>query len=212
MRKRVFFIYTERYSDFNSMIERYEKEMRKLFEESRKANSSFEEPAKETAVFPEDSPQIPQFQEREQGYIDVPEQEILPLQEEEPLPPKKDKTGSMVVEVTTARGAVPLEGVTVVIDRFDVNDPMGRKELMAILETNSSGRTKAVELPAADKELSLEPGQKDPFYTYYVSVKNKGFDPVKERPVDVFSGEISILKIGLIPTPENLFTGGAADG
>lgn len=202
----------ERYSDFNRMIEQYEKEMRKLFEESRKANSDFYEPVRETAVFPEDAPQVPQFQEREQGYIDVPEREILPVPEEKPAPQQENKTGSIVVEVTTARGAVPLEGVTVVIDRFDANDPMGRKELMAVLETDSSGRTKAVELPAADKELSLEPGQKDPFYTYYVSVRSKGFDPVKERPVDVFSGEMSILKIGLIPKPENLFAGGTADG
>jgi len=43
MRKRVFFISTERYSDFSSMIERYEQEMRKLFAE-KKRNSAFEEP------------------------------------------------------------------------------------------------------------------------------------------------------------------------
>ncbi|MBQ2997881.1 MAG: hypothetical protein IJD62_02650 [Oscillospiraceae bacterium] len=62
----MFFIYTERYSDFNSMIEQYEKEMRKLFEESRRANKDFFEPAEEVAVFPEDSPEVPQFLKKEQ--------------------------------------------------------------------------------------------------------------------------------------------------
>lgn len=199
------------------MIEQYEKEMRKLFEESRKANSDFSEPAAETAVFPEDAPAVPQYQEREQGYIDVPEERpVFPMPPEvpkEPLQPEPEKkTGSIIVEVTTARGAVPLEGVTVVIDRLDANDPMGRKELMAVRETNTSGITPAVEVPAEERELSLEPGQKDPFSTYYVSVRSKGFDPVKDRPVDVFSGEISILKIGLIPKPENLSAGGMANG
>ena len=165
------------------------KEMRKLFEESRRANSAFEEPVKEAAAFVEE-PNKPT--------------EILDLPKAEN---KNSKEGGIIAEVTTGRGAVPLMGVTVVVDRLDPADPMGRKELVAVRETNRSGRTEEVFVPAAEKELSLEPGGKDPFSTYYISAEEKGYEPVKNRPVDVFSGEISILKIDLVPKPENLLGG-----
>jgi len=130
MRKKVFFIPTERYSDFNSMIERYEQEMRRIFAEKQRI-SGFEEPAAETAVFPEDAPAVPEFQQREQDNIKVPE----PEREEkaQPLPEiVPDGIGHIIVEVTTARGAVPLSGVDVVIDRLDTDDAKGRQELITL--------------------------------------------------------------------------------
>lgn len=183
----------ERYSDFNSMIEQYEREMRKLFEESRRANRGFSVPEEEPQIFEKDEPVVQVFEGTKNIETD-------------------EKTGKIIVEVTTARGAVPISGATVVIDRFDRKDPIGRKELVAVLETNQSGRTKEVSVPAAEKELSLEPGRTDPFMTYYVSTREKGFVPVKDRPTDVFSGEVAILKIDLIPLPENLGEGAAKDG
>lgn len=210
------FIFTERYSDFNSMIEQYEKEMRKLFEESRRANGTFDEPAAETAVFPEDAPEVPQFLQKEQDNTEIPEYEEktqqMSVAEEPSVQNTENKEGSIIAEVTTAKGAVPLAGVTVVIDRFDQKDPMGRKELIAVRETNENGRTSAVSVPAEEKELSLEPGQSDPFSTYYVSVWEKGYTPIKNRPADVFSDEVSILKIDLVPNPENLSAGGMKNG
>ena len=200
------FIYTERYSDFNSMIEQYEKEMRRLFEESRRANGDFLEPAAETAVFPQDYPEVPELRQTEQE-----EPEIL-VPEKTKAGFSKEKNGKIIVEVTTGKGAVPLSGVTVIIDRFDSKDPMGRKELVAVRETNRSGRTETVMVSAAERELSLEPGSADPFSTYYVSAGQKGFVPVKDRPTDVFSGEVAILKIDLIPMPENLSGEGTVNG
>ncbi|MBQ4643402.1 MAG: hypothetical protein IJB66_04160 [Oscillospiraceae bacterium] len=207
MRKKVFFIPTERYSDFNSMIERYEQEMRRIFAEKQRI-SGFEEPAAETAVFPEDAPAVPEFQQREQDNIKVPE----PEREEkaQPLPEiVPDGIGHIIVEVTTARGAVPLSGVDVVIDRLDTDDAKGRQELITVETTNQSGRTKPVAVKTLSRELSLVPGNGNPFSTFYVTAAEKGFEPVKSRPVDVFSNEVSILKIDLIPKPENLYGGGA---
>ena len=201
---------TERYSDFNSMIERYEKEMRRIFEEKQRL--SFE-PSAMTAVFPEDAPPVPQYQEREQDYTDVPEEPLKSAapQVSEKMPEETDsdeKTGTIIAEVSTAKGAVPLSGVTVVIDRLDPDDSMGRKELIAVEVTNQSGRTAPVKVKAEPRDSSLQPGNSDPFTTFYVSAETKGFEPVKNRPVDVFAEEISILKIDLIPKPENLAEGG----
>ncbi|MBQ7874723.1 MAG: hypothetical protein IJ306_06140 [Oscillospiraceae bacterium] len=224
------------------MIERYEKEMRKMFEIAPKADVPAVEPveeAVETAVFPEDAPSVPQFQQREQSGVEIPEptesappmfeQPVEPQTPMMPLPqmprqpltdmvpvqpqpeqPMPDKIGSIVVEVTTARGAVPLSGVTVIIDRLDVDDPGGRQELIAVETTNADGRTKPVAVQTVSRDLSLTPGNGNPFATFYISAKAEGFEPVKSRPVDVFADEMSILKIDLIPKPEKLGEGGMA--
>ncbi|MBQ3531041.1 MAG: hypothetical protein IJA05_03855 [Oscillospiraceae bacterium] len=188
----MFFIPTERFSDFNSMIERYEQEMRKLFAEKQK-ETGFSEKAKES-------------------FAPI---EIIPEKDEnEKALPPEDKTvpegiGNIIVEVTTGRGAVPLSGVDVVIDRLDIDDPRGRKELVAVKTTDQSGRTKPVPVKTVSRELSLEPGSSEPFSTFYVTAFEKDFEPVKNRPVDVFANEVSILKIDLVPKPEKLYGGGA---
>lgn len=192
MRKRVFFIPTERYSDFNDMIARYEQEMRKLFAEKHKETLP-EEKVSETSEPVKNIPRIPEEKtERE----NKPKQ-IVP-----------DGIGNIIVEVTTGRGAVPLSGVDVVIDRLDVYDPKGRQELIAVETTDQSGRTKPVPVKTVSRELSLEPGNTEPFSTFYVTAAEKDFEPVKSRPVDVFANEVSILKINLVPKPEKLYGGG----
>lgn len=195
----MFFISTERYSDFNSMIERYEQEMRKLFEEKQK-NSGFEEPAVEVMEHLKNVVPVPEIPEKE------PE-----IKSEEPPKIVPDGIGNIIVEVTTGRGAVPLAGIDVVIDRLDLDDPKGRQELVAVLETDQSGRTKPVPVKTVSRELSLVPGNAEPFSTFYVTASEKGFEPVKSRPVDVFANEVSILKIDLVPKPENLY-GGVKNG
>lgn len=189
------FISTERYSDFNSMIERYEQEMRKLFSEKQKI-SGFEEPVREVM---EPLKNI------------VPVQEITEIKREERPKTVPDGIGNIIVEVTTGRGAIPLPEIDVIIDRLDLDDPDGRQELIAVLETDRSGRTKPVAVKTVSRELSLVPGNSEPFSTFYVTASEKGFEPVKNRPVDVFANEVSILKIDLIPKPENLY-GGVTNG
>ena len=189
------FISTERYSDFNSMIERYEQEMRKLFAEKQKI-SGFEEPVREVM---------------EPLKNVVPVQEITEIKREEQPKTVPDGIGNIIVEVTTGRGAIPLPEIDVIIDRLDLDDPDGRQELIAVLETDRSGRTKPVAVKTVSRELSLVPGNSEPFSTFYVTASEKGFEPVRNRPVDVFANEVSILKIDLVPKPENLY-GGVTNG
>ena len=189
------FISTERYSDFNSMIERYEQEMRKLFAEKQKI-SGFEEPVREVM---------------EPLKNVVPVQEITEIKNEEQPKTVPDGIGNIIVEVTTGRGAIPLPEIDVIIDRLDLDDPDGRQELIAVLETDRSGRTKPVAVKTVSRELSLVPGNSEPFSTFYVTASEKGFEPVRNRPVDVFANEVSILIIDLVPKPENLY-GGVTNG
>ena len=181
------FISTERYTDFNRMIEQYEQEMRRLFAEKQKASD---------------------LKEKEENFEIAPQQPEIKKEQKQTVP---DGFGSIIVEITTGRGAVPLSGIDVVIDRLDFADPYGRQELVAVLETDQSGRTKPVAVKTVSKDLSLVPGNSEPFSTFYVTASEKGFEPVKSRPVDVFANEVSILKIDLVPKPENL-NGGVTNG
>lgn len=174
------------------MIERYEREMRKIFSEKQKI--------------------------AEKEGFSAGEIPVMIAKESEPIPEKEEAvkavpagTGKIIVEVTTGRGAVPLSGVDVIIDRLDRDDRKGRQELVAIETTDRSGRTKPSEVETVSRELSLEPGSSGPFSTFYVSASEKGYEPVKSRPTDVFSGEVSILKIDLVPKPEKL-SGGEVNG
>lgn len=179
------------------MIERYEQEMRKLFAEKQR-NSAFEEPVFEVIAPEEKAVPVEEIQKPEPENKTPEPQKIVP-----------DGIGNIIVEVTTGRGAVPLPEIDVVIDRLDPEDTSGRRELIAVLETDRSGRTKPVAVKTVSRELSLVPGNAEPFSTFYVTASEKGFEPAKNRPVDVFANEVSILKIDLVPKPEKLFGGGA---
>ena len=181
------------------MIERYEQEMRKLFSEKQKI-SVFEEPAKKVMAPLESAASVTELLKNEP--------EIKTEEQPKTVP---DGIGNIIVEVTTGRGAIPLSEIDVVIDRLDLDDPKGRQELIAVLETDRSGRTKPVAVKTVSRELSLVPGNSEPFSTFYVTASEKGFEPVRNRPVDVFANEVSILKIDLVPKPENLY-GGVTNG
>lgn len=205
----MFFISTERYSDFNSMIEQYEQEMRRIFAEKQKIADSITDES-------ESIRQVLNVTDENEtnNLIGIPQEtQEAPLKEETTDSRIiSDGVGNIIVEVTTARGAIPMEGTDVVIDRLDGNDENGRQELIAIETTNQSGRTRPVSVNTVSKELSLVPGNSEPFSTFYVTAAVTGFEPVKNRPVDVFANEISILKIDLIPKPEHLSGGDFANG
>ena len=110
-------------------------------------------------------------------------------------------SGYITVDVFTAREAVPVPGADVVISRTDGGDSMSRKKLVRIAVTDSSGETGTYRVETVDRKLSEEPGTAHPFATYYVRIKAPGYETVRELPVDVFGGEISVVPVELIPVP-----------
>ncbi len=323
----MFKIYNERYSDFNSLIERYEREMREAYGLSRRTvenrgsessgtgtqsanqqaseaealaarqqneitntpaavpetaeegtseavqqggatntpiaiphsggtgtpaaepeNETFERPVPpqlEPVPFPDTFPQQEQPQEEEElGQIEMPREEpqfetqqqegndeigeqdgyvLQPTEEggrNEQVSPGDGNTdrsnvqsdiGYIIVSANSGRDAIPISGVTVVIDKLDENDPSGRQELIAVLQTDRSGRTVPVKVKTVSRTLSQSPGDMGPFVTYYVSVRHPGYASVINRPVDVFGGETSLLELALTPLPEDL-SGGNSNG
>ena len=99
--------------------------------------------------------------------------------------------GGLIVEVKTARGALPVESA-----RVEVGDESG---VLRTLYTDRSGRTERISLSAPMKSLSLTPGIPNSFSTYTVSVSKNGFHPFLSKSVPVFSGITSIQPVELIP-------------
>lgn len=111
--------------------------------------------------------------------------------------------GYMIVRVTTARGAIPLEGATVTVsDYYDESEP-NRGNAIASFTTNSSGLTERFELPALPRELSMSPGNGKSFLTYNIRVAKDGYYQQNYINAPVFEGITSIQSADMIPLADN---------
>lgn len=108
------------------------------------------------------------------------------------------QTGYLVVNVSTARGAIPLRDAAVTV-YYDEPDNTG---VHSVLTTDMSGKTAKIELPAPARILSESPGNGKPFATYTVTVEKSGYYPVTNTGVPVFAGVTSIQPVEMIPLAE----------
>lgn len=83
--------------------------------------------------------------------------------------------GHLVVFVTAADGAIPLENALVTVSALSQN---GVSELLFTTRTNKSGRTTTLPLPAPPRSNSLSPGGKNCCAQYTVSVDHDDFHSV----------------------------------
>ena len=115
-----------------------------------------------------------------------------------------DGVGYVIVNVTTARGAIPLENATVYVRDYSLDSEETRGDVIAVYKTNSSGATPRFSLPAPPKGLSMSPNNTSPAYkTYNIDVTNDGFYDQFYINVPVFDGITAIQNADLIPLPEN---------
>lgn len=223
-------IYSEKYSDFSSMMARYEEEMRRAY-----ASAPHLEGTGVPAAAQEDNALEEKLARQDAAVQQSAELvlESLPTEENTTPDTTPDKTeihpsedyacamdgvqgsnpendlGKIIVTATSGRDAYPIAGVNVIIDRADTNDGGGRQELVGILVTNSSGRTEPLTVETVNRDLSREPDEKgDTFTTYYISARKAGYFPIDRYPVDVFGGQTSILELSFTPEPECLGGGG----
>ena len=103
--------------------------------------------------------------------------------------------GFMTVSVRTAGGALPVENVSVAVSRDG-------GEVIAVLITDSAGRSSTLELPAPPRKNSLEPNGGQVSYLYTVDAYRDGFYEVIVSSVPVFDGVTSIQQILLVPVAE----------
>ncbi len=123
--------------------------------------------------------------------------------EERPAEAAETGTGYLVVHVTTARGAIPLEGAQVQV-RNDL--PKGTPEagdVIVSLITNRDGNTEPIPLPAPPKSQSLAPSAAPPYTSYSTDVYLEGYLAQSNFNIPIFDGITAIQPADLIPLPEN---------
>lgn len=103
--------------------------------------------------------------------------------------------GSIRVQVTLARGAIPVPGAKVTITRSGGG-------VAAELVTDQSGRTPKVTLPAPAASYSQSPGDVRPYSVYHIKVEVPGYYTEDAVNVPIFDGIDSIQPISLSPLPE----------
>ena len=111
--------------------------------------------------------------------------------------------GYMIVRVTTARGAIPLEGAIVTVHNYDPEFESGRGDVITTYKTDSSGLTPRFALPAPPRELSMSPGNGKSYLTYNLSVTKPGYYQQYYTNVPVFEGITAIQNADMIPLPDN---------
>ena len=112
--------------------------------------------------------------------------------------PNYSSSGSLIVSVYSARGAIPIPDALVTIRGSD-KDSSG---VISVLISDQSGNTPKITLPAPPAAESESPGNEKPFATYNIEVDKEGFYPRQFLNVPVFSGITSIQPVNLIPLSE----------
>ncbi len=106
--------------------------------------------------------------------------------------------GHLVVQVTLARGAIPVQGANVTVTQAG-----DETAVMAELVTDQSGRTDRVPLPAPKAEYSQSPGGSiRPYSIYNIKVEFPGYYIEDAINVPVFDKVDSIQPIALLPLSE----------
>ena len=110
-------------------------------------------------------------------------------------PQDNDSVGYLIVKVSTARGAIPLENASVSI-RGARPENAG---MLYSLRTNRDGQTERVTLPTPPRSASDAPGGVTPYATYNIDVFRDGYVPLTFEAVPVFPSILSIQPAVMVP-------------
>lgn len=111
--------------------------------------------------------------------------------------------GYMIVRVTTARGAIPLEGATVTVSNYKDEFQSGRGDAISVYTTDRNGLTERFSLFAPSRALSMSPENPKGYQSYNLSVSKDGYYSQNYINTPVFEGITSIQSADMIPLPDN---------
>ena len=114
-----------------------------------------------------------------------------------------ESEGFLVVHVTTARGAIPLEGGAVSIRANEDTENTPRADILYATVTNRDGNTERITLSAPPRENSMSPGQVPPYSTYHLEVRREGYGMQSFVALPIFSGITAIQPVDMIPLAED---------
>ena len=134
-----------------------------------------------------------------------------PLPEADRPAPDATGQGKLLFQISTASGAIPLEGAEVTVRKSRSASDGTRGDVVAVLYSNRDGKTEILPLAAPARGFSLEPakdGAPVPYALYDADVYLPEYFSQFYIRIPVFDGITSIQRASLIPLPEN----GYADG
>ena len=105
-------------------------------------------------------------------------------------------SGTLIAQVTTASGSIPLQGAVVIISNPDGS-------IITTQFTDNSGRTAAISLPAPSSEYSLSPSDVRPYSTYNMRIELPGYYTEEFLNIAVFDKIESIQPVSLEPLGED---------
>lgn len=111
--------------------------------------------------------------------------------------PERTSSGMLQINVINIQNNFPIQNARVTISYK--GEPTSAIER---LETNSSGQTETVSLPAPPVELSLEPGIIQPYSEYNLVVEADGFDPIAISGTEILADSTAIQPVGMTPVGE----------
>lgn len=120
--------------------------------------------------------------------------------------PEPTSAGLLQVNVVNIQNNIPIRNAKVTISyKGEPGKPVGE------LETNSSGQTQAISLPAPPVEYSLEPGIYQPYSEYNLLVEAEGFEPLAISGTEILAESRAIQPVAMtpgtpgqeVPQPEN---------
>lgn len=111
--------------------------------------------------------------------------------------PERTSSGMLQINVINIQNNFPIQNARITISYK--GQPTSTIEQ---LQTNSSGQTETVSLPAPPVELSLEPGIIQPYSEYDLMVEAEGFDPVAVSGTEILAGSTAIQPVSLTPEGE----------
>lgn len=111
----------------------------------------------------------------------------------EDIPPIAETpfVGYLRVFTFTADQAEPIQGARIRVSRDGT--------LFANTETDRDGYTPVIPLPSVDPDLSLRPGNEQPYVTYTIEVNADGFRSVRHENVPVYGNNYVTQPVVLLP-------------
>ena len=107
--------------------------------------------------------------------------------------------GYLIVKVSTASGAIPIENASVIVQGKDENN----QDILLSLLTDRDGLTPRITLYAPPKELSEAPSPSSkPYSVYNIDVFKEGFYPQHYNGVPIFQNVTAVQNARIIPISE----------
>ena len=108
--------------------------------------------------------------------------------------------GSIITHAYTGGGAIPVEGVTVLV----IQNRAGAGALLGVRTSDVEGRTAPILVDTPDKELSEAPSDQKSWTDCVVIADHPDYERVVVENVQVFPNTQTVQNFALIPREERL--------